>query len=176
MNVKHNWTWQRLILALVAASAWMTLSHDGVAQTGGPFQIVITDMNTPGPGPNIFPKGAVIAVSPENGTRRVLSSGGLFVNPMAIAIDKNRNFVVTDFDSLNGHIPRIIRVNRSTGVQTLVSSGGILTENAGIAIGQNGDILVVDCGCGVRGGPGGLIVVDPISGSQTLNWVRLFCV
>jgi len=107
--------------------------------------------------------GGVIRIDPTTGAQTVVSSGGLFGSPRAIAIDASGDILVPINPILDAQFGRpsgVIRVNPQTGAQTAVSSGGLIVDPIGIAIESNGDILVTDSS--------GIIEIDPITGAQTL--------
>ena len=129
------------ISALVLFSASSCLA--GLLNTG---DVVVVDRN------------GVIHVDPDTGTQTAISSGGLFVDPIDIAIGGGGAIFVVDRGV------GVIRVDADTGMQTAVSTGGSFLDPVGIALDTNGDILIVDAGA--FGGSGGVIRVNPLSGTQ----------
>jgi DNA-binding beta-propeller fold protein YncE len=87
--------------------------------------------------------GAVIRIHPINGAQTLVSSGGLFSDPVGIAISQAGEIYVVDSTAFGGN-GGVIRVNPTTGAQTPVSSGGRFEDPTGIAIAANGDLLVSD--------------------------------
>lgn len=104
-------------------------------------------------------------VEPD-GTQTPVSSGGLLIDPVAIAIEAHGKLLVADTYGVGagGQPGKIIRIDPKTGAQTVVSSGGLLVDPFGIAIDAHGDLLVADRNA--FGGSGGIIKVDPKTGAQ----------
>ncbi|MFJ3913871.1 NHL repeat-containing protein [Streptomyces vinaceus] len=67
-------------------------------------------------------RGGVIKVDPVSGTQTVVSSGGSFDSPAAIAIEADGNLLITDYRAANGE-PTLFRVNPTTGDQHILASG-----------------------------------------------------
>jgi sugar lactone lactonase YvrE len=66
---------------------------------------------------------AVVRIDLDTGARTVVSTGGFFEQPVALAVGPQGNIDVVDHMYLGGSI---IRVNPQDGSQTVLSSGGIL--------------------------------------------------
>jgi sugar lactone lactonase YvrE len=114
----------------------------------------------------------VIRVDPDTGTQTVLSTGGAFSNPFAIALEADGDILVLDNLAANFD-GAVIRVDAETGDQTVVSTGGFFNDPGGIAVAADGDILVADYNAFGFGGPlgskpGGVIRIDPDTGEQTV--------
>jgi sugar lactone lactonase YvrE len=94
--------------------------------------------------------GGIIQVDPVTGTQTSVSEGGIFTNPLSIAIEANGDLLVTDYHAFSGLPPRLIRVDPATGDQTVVSS----------TFGSITDVLVV---------PGTPARPDPFCGDHQVN-------
>jgi hypothetical protein len=77
--------------------------------------------------------GGVIRVDPVTGAQTVISSGGFFVSPRGVAIDRNGDILVADISAFGGS-GGVIRVNATTGAQSVVSSGGRFVDPEGIMV------------------------------------------
>lgn len=136
----------------------------------------------------------LIRVNPISGAQSILSQGGLFRDPWAIAIDKQTGYIyVADSGYDNGRpvneAGKIIRVDPNTGAQTLIaagspctlfpagvacvnttSAGSYLSHPYGIAIdytGVPGTLIVADMGS--FNGNGAIIRINAVpNGTQTL--------
>lgn len=93
-----------------------------------------TAVISPGPllgGVTVAPDGTVygatangvVRIDLATGARTVISAGGFFAEPIALAVDPQGNIDVVDHMYLGGSI---IRVDPRDGAQTVVASGGIL--------------------------------------------------
>ncbi len=118
--------------------------------------------------------GTVYRVDPITGDQTTISTGGSLEDPFGIAVDANGDILVADFGNFESVAPggtgSIFRIDPLTGSQTVISTGGNLIDPAGIVLDANGDILVADFqafGGGCPVGCGGIIRVDPITGTQT---------
>ena len=143
-------------------------------------QILVVDRDAFGFQANAAGPGGVVRVDPRTGAQTVISRGGYFKTPVAIAVEADGNILVADDDSIFGdNNGAVIRVNPITGAQTVVSRGGYFVDPYGIAVQPNGDILVADQDafpdgtaiCGARkatNGRGGIIRVNPTTGAQTV--------
>ncbi len=124
-----------------------------------------------------FPKGGgsaggVIRVDPTTGTRTTVSRNGSpaggpsFSGPMDIAVAANGDIYVANTFGNN-----IIKVDPVTGARTLISrnnspaGGPSFVWPWGMTIAPDGDILISDSSA--FGGDGGIIRVDPATGSRT---------
>src|SRR5262249_53752866 len=88
----------------------------------------------------------------------VVSSGGLFQQPLGLAVAPNGTVYVADAGA-SGQPGSIIAVSLATGTQTLVSTGGLLVDPSDVAIAANGDLLVADPHAG--SGTGAVIRIVP---------------
>ena len=113
--------------------------------------------------------GGVIRVNPLTGAQSEVSSGGFFREPFGLDIAANGEIFVGDPDAFGG-VGGVIRVDPSTGFQTVLSSGGNFFDPRGVAIAANGDLFVADAAgvVGQGGGPGRIIKVNPVDGTQTV--------
>jgi hypothetical protein len=104
-------------------------------------------------------------LSSEVSTTRL--SDGLLDKPYGLALEADGDIVTANavFDGWG----RVVRTDPDTGAQATVSSGGHFRDPMGIAVEADGDILVVDMTAfmapGWLEGPGGVIRVDPDTGS-----------
>jgi hypothetical protein len=119
--------------------------------------------------PNAFAgPGGVLRVDPANGAQTALAFGGNFVDPSGIAVSADGDIFIVDPNAFGGN-GGIIRVDRLSGAQTVLSSalmpGNLFVDPIGIAVAPNGDLLVADPNA--FGGNGGVIRVDPVTGSQS---------
>lgn len=155
----RGYRWQRELLA--AASLLLgLLVVPGPARAQGltPGDIYVADPSAAGG------RGAVIRVNPLTGQQTLVSAGGLFVDPVAIALEPSGSLVVVDPNALDGR-GAVIRVNPLTGQQTLVSAGQYFEDPLGITIAPNGDLYVANASCSCL--PPGVLRVDPTTGVQT---------
>src|SRR5256885_1756673 len=105
-------------LALLVAVWALAGADSALAQALTPGDIYVTD-------PNAFGgAGGVIKINPATGAQTAVSQGGLFVDPVYLAISAADDLFVVDSASQGSGA--VIRVNPTTGAQTLVSSGGLL--------------------------------------------------
>ena len=104
--------------------------------------------------------GALIAVDPSNGTQRLVSSGGSFVDPSGVAMEASGSILVADSDAFAG-AGGLIRVNPDTGVQTALAQGGLLAHPFALDLEATGTIVVAS-GSGAR-----VTRVDLQSGAQS---------
>jgi hypothetical protein len=115
-----------------------------------------------------FGSGAVLRVDAATGVRTEVSWGGQFVDPTGVVVAPGGDLLVTDLNAPGEG--GVFRVDPATGRQTPFTSEGLLVEPTGIVLGPRGEILVVDQRA--FGGPcpigcGGVIRLDPTTGSQT---------
>ena len=126
--------------------------------------------------PDVFDGGgAVFRVDPATGARTTVSANGIpaggpsFNNPRGVTVEADGDILVADGTGLDG---AVIRVDPTTGARTTVSANGSPTggpsfvDPVGLAIEVDGDILVAD-GAAFAGSGGGVIRVDPITGTRT---------
>lgn len=105
---------------------------------------------------------SIIRIDPDTGSQTTISSGGLLLQPVGLAIAGNGDILVADMDTCCGPgTGNIVRVNPITGIQTLVSSGGDFVDPVGIDIEANGSLLAADFNARK------LFRIDPGTGSQT---------
>jgi len=115
----------------------------------------------------------ILQVNAQTGVPQVISSGGYFINPQAIAI-RGTDLYVTDVATPDGNfgVGRIIHVDVQTGTQTVVSEGSNLVGPVGIAIDNGGQLIVGDPYTVNPASPdlydGAIIQIDPATGEQTL--------
>jgi PKD domain len=120
--------------------------------------------------------GAVIRVDPLSGRQSLVSSGGWFYDPTAIAVAPNGQLYVVDSAS-GDNGGSVIRVDPSSGAQELVSSDfnpdHLFDLAFGIAIDRDGTLIVVNrsigdelpAGCGLAGS---VMRVNPATHEQEL--------
>ena len=166
-----------------ASGARTTVSANG-APAGGP------DFDEPGgvaleadgdilvadPGDVFGGTPRVIRVDAASGTRTTVSANGApaggpdFVQPVGVALDADGDILVADASALGG-TGGVIRVDPTSGARTAVSANGAPAGGpdfaipVGVALEADGDILVADVDA--FGGTGGVIRVDPASGTRT---------
>jgi streptogramin lyase len=126
---------------------------------------------------NVAFPSQIVRVNPQSGVQRILTQGGYFKSPQAIAVQGD-DIYITDVATADGNfgIGRIIHVDAQNGKQTVVSTGGYLVGPVGIAVEADGQLIVgdpytinpqsVDIADG--GYDGAIIRIDPVSGAQTL--------
>jgi len=107
------------------------------------------------------PKG-IVEVNPTTGAQSVLSSGGLFSEPIDIREAPNDTLYVDDYNAQT--TGAVIAVDPSTGAQRLVASGGYIGNPAAIQY-MKGHVFVVD---NPATGTPNLVEIDPSTGKQTL--------
>ena len=138
--------WTSVILA--ADASYATILRPG--------DILVADINAFSQPSHSPPNGGIVRIDPVTGAQTTVSSLGDFASPTWIALDRNGDLLVTDFD-LNA----IFRVNPVTGSQTLVSSGGLLQDPEQLMIDDSGDIIVASIFQGI-------IRVNAITGAQSI--------
>ena len=114
--------------------------------------------------------GGVIRVDPITGTQTTISSGGLFSNPLDLAINSEGSIFVADSTGDPASSVGVIRVNPLTGAQTLIAPAGTSSFPIGITT-DGADNLFVSFyggGFGKPGESGGIIRLDSTTGSQTI--------
>ena len=149
--------------AILAALAVILLVNSGVALgvTLNRGDILVADPDALGGG------GAIIRVDPHTGLQTIISSGGNFVDPYAIALEQNGTILVGELNAgdpagSSGTPSSIIRVDPFTGSQTVLSSGGYLHSVFGIAVAPNGEIFVTSAGYRQ------VVRIDPVTGAQSV--------
>jgi len=154
MKWKFNTLLKFVVMALCSASAWAQV-------TINPGDILVTD-------PSAFNgHGAVLRIDPTSGAQTVVSQGGLFSRPTALAIEADGKIVTA-----NRTLPGVVRVDPQTGGQTIVASQPIV-DPFGLALEANGSIVVSDLGCRDHSCTSGLprtpavYRIDPVSGAVT---------
>lgn len=131
-----------------------------------------------GPGGNIFP--AVVRVDPNTGARTKVSKnvdpGPDYSDPRGIAVEDSGDLLVTDPDTPGGSAAgRVLRVDPLAGDTTLLSGntapggGNDLIDPWGVSTDANDQVIVADTNAFGAGFvlPGGIIGVDPITGTRT---------
>src|SRR6266850_348546 len=118
-----------LATAMCSASAWAQVAIN-------PGDILVVDRNAFGG------HGAVFRIDPRFTEQFVVSQGGIFSQPVALAIEGDGKIVTA-----NRSLPGVVRVDPKTGAQTTVVSGPPLIDPFGIALDADGNILVTDTGC-----------------------------
>ena len=129
--------------------------------------LLVTDPNAFGT-PGVGGPGGLVSVNPDTGVQTVISSGGSFSGPRAVAINSQGDVFVADAlgnDGFDGGPGGVFRIDLFTGNQVVVSTGGNFAQPSGIAFDSNGDIILVDADA--FGGTGGIIRVDPVTGFQS---------
>src|SRR5437660_577525 len=151
---KFNTLLKFVVMALCSASAWAQV-------TINPGDILVTD-----PGA-VNGHGAVLRIDPTSGAQTVVSQGGLFSRPTALAIEADGKIVTA-----NRTLPGVVRVDPQTGGQTIVASQPIV-DPFGLALEANGSIVVSDLGCRDHSCTSGLARtpavyrINPVSGAVT---------
>jgi len=120
--------------------------------------------------------GGVIRVDPTSGARTAVSANGApaggpdFDDPFGVAREADGDILVADRFAFGG-TGGVIRVDPASGARTAVSANGAPAGGpdfaipVGVALEADGDILVADVDA--FGGTGGVIRVDPASGTRT---------
>ena len=172
---------------VIAAGALLTPDHKAVGVAFAPDGDIIVAHRTAG----------LIRVNPATGGQSIVSQGGHFRDPWAIAIDKNTGYIYVADSGYDNDRPeineagKIIRVHPTTGAQHVIASGspctvfptGIACQNNtsagsyvshpyGIAIDYTTSpttLVVADMGS--FEGKGAIIRIQPVvGGTQTLLW------
>ncbi len=130
--------------------------------------ILIADPDSPVPGSG--PTGAIIAVDPQTGSQKLVTSNqtsqtDLFSDPFDVAVETPGTLLVAN-RSTEANANGVILVNRSSGQQYALSTDSSFVAPTAITINLDGQALVADSNA--FGGGGGVIRVDPISGGRTL--------
>jgi sugar lactone lactonase YvrE len=137
--------------------------------------IVVSDSTTFGAN-----NGGLIRVAPTTGQRTTLSEnnnpvGGVdFESPSSIVFDGSGQILVVDTFAVGAvRNPGVVRVDATTGVRTAVSNnttpvgGPSFVQPTGIDIEAGGTIVVADLAA-FAAGNGGVIRVDPATGTRTV--------
>ncbi len=100
-----------------------------------------------------------------------LSAGVLlaFLSLPSCALAARWNLIVADHGVEGTGHAALIQVDPRTGAQTAITHGGhgnVLVDPTGIAIGRDGSLYVADSSA--FGGAGGVIKVNPVTGTQTV--------
>jgi hypothetical protein len=119
----------------------------------------------------------ILRVNPQTGVQRLVTQAGYLKNPQAIAVQGN-DLYITDVATPDGNfgIGRVIHVDAQTGAQTVVAEGGNLIGPVGITFDASGQLIVGDPytinpqspDLADGGYDGGIIRIDPVTGSQAL--------
>lgn len=110
---------------------------------------------------------AVIAVDPQTGAQRILSSGGMLVNPEGATIGLDGSLYVVDPSAGTDAHGLVLRVDPTTGSQTIVCESASLVDPNGIVADTDGTLLVADPDAFAtppQAGPGGVFRVHPDTG------------
>jgi streptogramin lyase len=109
-----------------------------------------------------------INIGKNEGAKEQFAAGPPMVDPAGIAREGENAFLVSDLNGVTGATDGIIhRVNaavRGTPVEE-VASGTPLVDPWGIAINPDGTVVIADANA--FGGPGGLLALDPKTGTVT---------
>jgi sugar lactone lactonase YvrE len=127
-----------------------------------PGDILVADRNA------FSGDGGVIRVDPTTGVQTMVSSGGLFINPLNLAITTRGSIFVTDSTGDATTSVGIVRVNPLTGSQTLVVPAGGSFFPLGITTDAADNVFVSFYGGGFAGRVGGIIRLDSTTGAQTV--------
>ncbi|MGH7332400.1 MAG: hypothetical protein ACREKS_06560 [Candidatus Rokuibacteriota bacterium] len=104
-------------------------------------------------------------MNPATGAQTLVSSGGNFSFPIAIAETLSGDLIVAD-SACCGGTGGLIRVNSTTGAQQVLARGGNFSTPMGIVLASNGDPIVLNGGCPQSAD---LVVrVNPTTGAQTV--------
>lgn len=130
----------RLVLQLVAAAAVMLVVLNGRGSAQGLLSddLIVVDSEAP------LYNGTVFRVNRSTGAQSVLSTGGLFGEPMRAAITAQGEMLIVDSGPYPPGHGKVIRVDVATGAQSEVASDGLLTFPQGLAIEPDGNILVAN--------------------------------
>ena len=135
--LKGHWIVSVLVSVLILGSLGLL---DVNAQLSG-GDIIIADADA------FAGLGGIIKVDPTTGAQTTISSGGLFVDPIDVAITASGDLIVVDFDAFGG-TGHVFRVDPITGAQSLLSTGGSFVDPAGVAIAPHiavgGTVLPID--------------------------------
>jgi DNA-binding beta-propeller fold protein YncE len=116
--------------------------------------------------------GQLIQVNPATGAQTVLSTGGVFSEPIGLALAPNGKLLVADDEAFGDMTGGVIEVNPKTGAQRVISSNAISTldlfeDPYDVAVNRKGRILVADLSGAVlsvtAGGQQSLVSNDAIS-------------
>ena len=141
-----------------AAGATVALASPAAGATLFPGDLVVADVAAPD-------GGALVRIDPVTGARSIISSGGEFDLPAAVALEPGGSILVLDLGPTGGQ-PQVIRVNPASGAQSVLTFGGSLVAPAGIAVGPGNAIYVTEPGD--FGGTGSVVRIDPVTGAQSL--------
>jgi Ca2+-binding RTX toxin-like protein len=129
--------------------------------------ILVADPDSPAPITGT--KGAIIAVDPSTGAKRLItnndtSQAQTFSNPLGIAVETPGTLLVAN-TAADPNTDGVILVNRSSGQQYALSTEGLFVAPTGIAMDLDGRALVADSAA--FGGGGGVIRVEPTTGAKS---------
>ena len=79
-------------------------------------------------------RAGVIRVDPLTGAQTLVSSGGLFTDPIGIAIAADGTLLVADQNAFDGFVGAVFRVEPATGAQATLSSAGQFADPWAIAV------------------------------------------
>ena len=149
----------------ISSTKLFTNPHGIAVEAGG--TILVADPDTPAPQSGT--DGAVIAVDPDSGAQKLITSNDssqmdLLGDPLGIAIETPGTLLVAN-TAASPASDGVILVNRSSGQQYPLATEGGFASPTGIAMDLDGKALVADSSA--FGGGGGVIRVDPVSGSKS---------
>jgi sugar lactone lactonase YvrE len=161
-------TGQQSLLSSNAKSPTPLFAHpNGIAREPG-GTIVVADPSTPAPASGT--DGAIIAVDPDTGAQRLITSNDasqaeLLADPLGVAIETPGTLLVANTAS-DPASDGVILVNRSSGQQYPLATEGIFAAPSAIAMDLDGKAVVADSEA--FGGSGGVIRVDPVTGATSV--------
>ena len=130
--------------------------------------ILVADPDSPAPITGT--KGAVIAVDPITGAKRLITNNDTsqtrtFSNPLGIALETPGTLLVAN-TAADPNTNGVILVNRSSGQQYALATDTTFVAPTGIVMDLDGRALVADSAA--FGGGGGVIRVEPTSGQKSI--------
>jgi hypothetical protein len=110
----------------------------------------------------------IVEINPSNGKQRLISSGGSFSSPLAIAPAPGDNIYVSDIRALG--TGAVFEVSLSTGRQTVISTGGVLRFPVDMGEDAKGNLIIFnrDSATDFTVGSGSVLRIDPHTGKQQI--------
>ncbi len=110
--------------------------------------------------------GGVIRIDRTTGVQTEVTSGGVFIGPLAIHVASDGDLIIVDDGG--AQLGQVVRVDPVSGSQTVISAAGVLVDPQGFVFNQQGNIVIAEGTGGGAGFNGSIVIVDPQTGAQTI--------